>query len=128
MSKEFPCRWPTGIETLRIRKGHLANGTLAVSMRIGRGVGGSVHLTPDDAIEVAQALAVERAKLMPMGMVCRSLYPCTFFGHVNVECEPHSDEEGDAVMVTVGKGLAYLSKADAKALAMDLLAMTADEV
>lgn len=126
MSKEFACRWPTGIETLRIRKGHFANGTLAVSMRIGRGVGGSVHLTPDDAIEVAQALAVERAKLMPMGRVMRpAIYHCTFYKDHPVKAQ--MDGHGESVEVRLGTGLAYLSKADAKALAMDLLAMTAHD-
>lgn len=124
MSKEFKCRWPTGIETLRVRPGHLSCDTLAVSMRLGQGVGGSVHLSPDDAIEVAQALAVGRAKLLPAR---NTAYRCEFFKGLLVSAEPHTDDCGEeTVAIEVGQGLGYLSKADAKALAMDLLAITAD--
>ena len=126
MSKEFACRWPTGIETLRVRPGHLSHGTLAVSMRMGCGVGGSVHLSPDDAIEVAQALAVERSRIMPE---CGSAtYKCAFFTDHPVSVKQDDIEPG-GIELRIGKrsvGLAYLTKDDARRLAMDLLAMTAD--
>lgn len=121
------CRWPTGTETLRVAKGFEQCGGKP-SIRVGMATGSivlSTHLWTDDAVKVAQALAVERAKLLPMGGVLQSVYPCGFFKGIQLKANPC--EDGESIEVRLGPALAYLSKADAKALAMDLLAMTTDE-
>lgn len=127
MGKEFKCRWPTSIERMAVGGGLTrADGKRHVSLKMacGPGVVGSVQLWPDDAIEVAQALAVERAKLLPMGGALQSVYPCTFFKDVKLTAG--LGDHGD-VEVRMDGALGYLTVAEAKALAMDLLAMTAHD-
>lgn len=127
MIKEFNCRWPQGIERMRIGPGFsdcAGRQSISLSMRCGLGVGGSVHLYAEDAVGVAQALAVEWYELVRHR---EARYPCTFFRGVDVLAERDVDEGGaESVSVRFGDGLAYLSNDDAKALAMDLLRMAAD--
>lgn len=126
---ELKCKWPAGTETLRVGMGY-KNCAGRPSLRVGMATGSivlSTHLHAEDAVTVAQALAVERSKLLPMGAADEASYPCTFFGGVSVAVAVNAHDTGDDVSFRVGGGLAYLSKGDAKALAMDLLEMTADE-
>jgi hypothetical protein len=127
----FSCAWPTGINTLSVAPGYTNCGgkpSVSVGMSYGPGVMASVHLHADTVVEVCQALAVGRARIEDR--VCaRGEYQCVFFKDMPVAAEPHTDDIGDeAIMISIGRqsrGLAYLSKADARSLAMDLLAMSA---